>query len=175
MIDSIDIQFSTQHERNGVMELAKGLFGMSNYTKSAAFMSTLIYFKAFTSKAERERAPKVLEELRKKFLVIFHSYSFIFSMQNHLLYFIFFLYCSKQAMLGDDGVFLYPTFITPAPAVGEISLQYCSAIYSLVANVFGFPSTHVPMGLNDEGLPIGFQVNSKLHYFGHTSIGQTIV
>lgn len=33
-------------------------------------------------------------------------------------------------------------------------------MYAKFFNVMGFPACHVPMGLNSEGLPIGFQVNT---------------
>jgi fatty acid amide hydrolase 2 len=33
------------------------------------------------------------------------------------------------------------------------------AMYSMIFNVLGLPSTHVPLGLNEEGMPIGIQVS----------------
>jgi Asp-tRNA(Asn)/Glu-tRNA(Gln) amidotransferase A subunit family amidase len=32
-------------------------------------------------------------------------------------------------------------------------------MYAMVINVLGLPSTHVPLGLNKEGMPIGIQVS----------------
>lgn len=64
-------------------------------------------------------------------------------------------------MLGNDGVFLYPTFPTAAPMQKLAVLRTIGGIYCLLANVFGCPATHVPMGLNKDGLPIGFQVKNN--------------
>lgn len=33
-----------------------------------------------------------------------------------------------------------------------------NCIYSSLANITGLPSTHIPMGMDKNGLPIGFQV-----------------
>ncbi|KAK0182056.1 hypothetical protein PV327_000227 [Microctonus hyperodae] len=63
-----------------------------------------------------------------------------------------------KQMLGDDSVFIYPTFPTPAPRFGQIVLQTAAGMYSLLCNILGLPATEVPMGLNHQGLPIGFQV-----------------
>lgn len=61
-------------------------------------------------------------------------------------------------MLGDDGVFIYPTFPTSAPRFGQIFVQSAAGMYCLLCNILGLPATEVPMGLNRQGLPIGFQV-----------------
>lgn len=61
-------------------------------------------------------------------------------------------------LLGDDGVFLYPTHPTAAPYHNEPLIKPFNFIYTGIINVLGFPATHCPMGLNSEGLPIGLQV-----------------
>jgi fatty acid amide hydrolase 2 len=33
-------------------------------------------------------------------------------------------------------------------------------MYTMVFNVLGLPSTHVPLGLNKDGIPIGIQVST---------------
>lgn len=33
------------------------------------------------------------------------------------------------------------------------NLDYC-----MIFNILGFPTTHIPMGHDDDGLPVGFQV-----------------
>lgn len=60
--------------------------------------------------------------------------------------------------LGTDGVLFYPTF--PQPALGhyESFTKMSGVMYTMFFNVMGFPSTHVPMGKDKNGLPIGFQV-----------------
>ncbi|CAG9816000.1 unnamed protein product [Phaedon cochleariae] len=61
-------------------------------------------------------------------------------------------------LLGDDGVFLYPTHPTSAPYHNEPLVKPFNFSYTAVINVLGFPSTHCPMGLDKKGLPIGVQV-----------------
>lgn len=61
-------------------------------------------------------------------------------------------------LLGDDGVFFYPTYCKPAIHHYESLVTLSGVVYAKFFNVMGFPACHVPMGLNSEGLPIGFQV-----------------
>ncbi|KAL5285407.1 hypothetical protein ACFFRR_007245 [Megaselia abdita] len=60
--------------------------------------------------------------------------------------------------LGTNGVLLYPTFHCPAFLHNTSAFQTMGTMYSGLFNMIGFPATHVPMGLNKNGLPIGFQV-----------------
>lgn len=66
-----------------------------------------------------------------------------------------------EDLLGDNGVFLYPTHPTPAPYHNEPTFKPFNFSYTGIINVLGFPATHCPMGLNHEGLPIGLQVVSN--------------
>jgi fatty acid amide hydrolase 2 len=66
--------------------------------------------------------------------------------------------------IGAHGVMLYPTFPRSAPrhrwtAVRLLANSVASAYASLI-NVLEFPATQVPMGLDESGLPIGFQIVS---------------
>ncbi|XP_053610255.1 fatty-acid amide hydrolase 2-A-like [Plodia interpunctella] len=63
-----------------------------------------------------------------------------------------------KIMLGENGVFLYPTHPTPAPYHNEPLLRAFNFSYTCVINCLGMPATAVPLGLNREGLPIGIQV-----------------
>lgn len=63
-----------------------------------------------------------------------------------------------ETMLGNDGVFLYPTQPTVALFHNEPIVQLPNFGYTTIANLLGLPSTAVPMGLGSEGLPIGMQV-----------------
>ncbi|XP_014467219.1 PREDICTED: fatty-acid amide hydrolase 2-B-like isoform X3 [Dinoponera quadriceps] len=64
-----------------------------------------------------------------------------------------------ENLLGKNGVLIYPTFRITAPfpepvlAEARSSMAYCS-----LANILGFPAVQIPMGLNNKGMPIGFQV-----------------
>ncbi|XP_023948596.2 fatty-acid amide hydrolase 2-B [Bicyclus anynana] len=63
-----------------------------------------------------------------------------------------------KKMLGDDGIFLYPTHPTAAPYHNQPLVRPMNYHYTAIINSLGFPSTTVPLGLNSEGLPIGLQV-----------------
>ena len=64
-----------------------------------------------------------------------------------------------EQLLGDDGVFLYPTHPVPAPFHNQPLLLIFNFAYTGVFNVLGLPATAVPMGLAaNEGVPIGIQV-----------------
>ncbi|ALC45621.1 CG7900 [Drosophila busckii] len=61
-------------------------------------------------------------------------------------------------LLGENGVLIFPTLHAPAFSHGATPIQLWGVDYTLIFNILGFPVTHVPMGLNDAGLPIGFSV-----------------
>lgn len=65
-------------------------------------------------------------------------------------------------LLGDDGVLLYPTQPTPPLYHSQALFKPFNFCYTGIVNIMGFPSTHVPFGLNKDGLPIGIQVISNL-------------
>jgi fatty acid amide hydrolase 2 len=57
-----------------------------------------------------------------------------------------------------DGVLLYPPFPRVAPRHRTTLGQPWLATNTAVFNMFGLPATQVPLGLTDEGLPLGVQV-----------------
>lgn len=61
-------------------------------------------------------------------------------------------------LLGTNGVLFYPTFHCTALRHNTSFTNLPGVMYTMLFNILGFPSTHVPMGLSKEGLPIGFQV-----------------
>lgn len=64
-----------------------------------------------------------------------------------------------EDMLGNDGVFIYPTHPTIAPYHNEPIARAFNFSYTAIFNVLGLPCTSVPLGLgNNERLPIGLQV-----------------
>ncbi|XP_068968973.1 fatty-acid amide hydrolase 2-A isoform X1 [Bombus flavifrons] len=73
------------------------------------------------------------------------------------------LYREFQDILGEDGVFLYPTHPTAAPMHYEPLIKPFNFSYTGIINVLGLPATACPLGLNKQGLPIGIQVISGLH------------
>lgn len=60
--------------------------------------------------------------------------------------------------LKDNGVLLYPTFPVAALHHGEIFVKTAGVMYTIIFNSLELPSTHVPLGLDKNGLPIGIQV-----------------
>ncbi|XP_055381046.1 fatty-acid amide hydrolase 2-B-like [Condylostylus longicornis] len=68
------------------------------------------------------------------------------------------LKASLIKMLGEDGVLILPTYNKQA-IIQKTSLVNITGFVFVVAwNVLGFPATHVTMGLDDKGIPVGFQV-----------------
>lgn len=63
-----------------------------------------------------------------------------------------------EDVLGDNGVLIYPTFITAAYYRYEAYTMTPNFTYMMIYNVLGLPVTQCPMGLNDRGLPIGLQI-----------------
>ena len=63
-----------------------------------------------------------------------------------------------QQLLGDDGVFIYPTHPIPAPYHNQALFHTFNFAYTGIFNILGLPCTAVPMGLSKQGVPIGFQV-----------------
>lgn len=63
-----------------------------------------------------------------------------------------------QKMLGDNGVMFYPTYPTSAVRHNDSFMKLCGVSYTMIFNLFGFPSTHVPLGRDINGLPVGFQI-----------------
>ncbi|XP_016961584.1 fatty-acid amide hydrolase 2-A [Drosophila biarmipes] len=62
------------------------------------------------------------------------------------------------SLLGENGVLLFPTLNLPSPRHKWSVLSLWAVDYTLLFNVLGLPVTHVPMGLNDRGLPVGLSV-----------------
>lgn len=72
-----------------------------------------------------------------------------FNLSKNLIYF--------QEKLGNDGILLYPS-MNSAPHHYAIYLRPFHFGYTAVFNVFKLPTCHVPMGLDDKGIPVGIQV-----------------
>ncbi|XP_015518190.2 fatty-acid amide hydrolase 2 [Neodiprion pinetum] len=119
-----------KHESNTLSEAGKAIFGLSRHTKSAIFFKFMKDVKVLVPRSRRPSFRMEAQKLQRTFM----------------------------DLLGDDGVFLFPTFVTSAPFHGQLSLQLAGTLYCIICNVLGLPSTHVPMGLDSEGLPVGLQV-----------------
>lgn len=60
--------------------------------------------------------------------------------------------------MGSNGVLFFPSFHVPAIHHNTSVFAQWGIDYCLIFNVLGLPTTHIPMGLDSNGLPIGFQV-----------------
>lgn len=60
--------------------------------------------------------------------------------------------------LGSSGVILYPSFTSAAPRHNTTLRRPLGLFYAGIFNVLEFAVTQVPLGLNDQGLPLGVQV-----------------
>jgi fatty acid amide hydrolase 2 len=62
--------------------------------------------------------------------------------------------------IGPDGVMLYPSYPTTAPRHNTpINLRF-EYVFMGILNILELPVTQVPLGLDEEGLPLGVQVAS---------------
>ncbi|GFR00826.1 fatty-acid amide hydrolase 2, partial [Trichonephila clavata] len=63
-----------------------------------------------------------------------------------------------QNLLQDDCIFIMPTMPEPAAYHYANLLRAQNCGYVAVFNVLGLPATNCPVGLDDNGLPVGVQV-----------------
>ncbi|KAI1730423.1 amidase domain-containing protein [Ditylenchus destructor] len=63
-----------------------------------------------------------------------------------------------HGILGQTGVLLYPAMATTAPFHYQPNFTIFNIIYTTLFNVLGLPAISCPMGLNDNGLPLGIQI-----------------
>uniref|UniRef100_A0A182IVS1 Uncharacterized protein n=1 Tax=Anopheles atroparvus TaxID=41427 RepID=A0A182IVS1_ANOAO len=60
--------------------------------------------------------------------------------------------------LGTDGVLFFPTYPTAALRHYESFGHIMGVGYTMLFNALGLPATHVPLGFDRNGLPIGIQI-----------------
>jgi fatty acid amide hydrolase 2 len=106
--------------------------GKSNYTLPGLFLCLL------------EKLPKLTPQQTKKWAELGES-----------------LRKEFEELLGDNGVLLFPSYPLPAPKHGRPLLMPCNWIYTGIWNVLYAAATQVPMGVNEDGLPVGVQVITK--------------
>ncbi|HMU39491.1 MAG TPA: amidase [Pseudomonadota bacterium] len=66
-----------------------------------------------------------------------------------------------DAQLGNNGVILHPPYSRPAPRHRMALLTPLHAACTALYNVLGYAVTVVPVGLDDEGLPVAVQVVAR--------------
>ncbi|XP_076618982.1 fatty-acid amide hydrolase 2-A-like [Colletes latitarsis] len=119
-----------EEKKSAMLGLVKVMFGLSDCTFDLALIRLLSDMHGFVPVSRIEHYKTLREGIRSKL--------------NNLL--------------GSDGVFVCPTFPQPTTYPGLIPFRIDCTIYCAFGNMMDLPSTHVPMGLNNDGLPIGFQV-----------------
>lgn len=113
------------------MELLKWCFGMSKHTFPVLLFAVQQSFNLKYDTPEYHQRVKECNELRHEF----------------------------EEMLGENGVFIYPTHPTVAPYHNESIPRAYNCGYTAIFNVLGLPCTAVPLGLGTtERLPIGLQI-----------------
>lgn len=63
-----------------------------------------------------------------------------------------------NALLDERTAIIMPAYVQPTSYPSDIVVQSDSALYSAFCNLMYLPATHVPMGLNKNDIPVGFQV-----------------
>ncbi|KMQ87163.1 fatty-acid amide hydrolase 2 [Lasius niger] len=117
-------------KKNSIIELLKTVFGLSQHTKQTTIFKTMFDTHFPFSESDISHYTKQGTAIRQKLL----------------------------DLLGENGVFIYPTHRCPT-VLPELSIcETLNTVYCGIFNTFGFPAVHIPMGLNHEGLPIGVQV-----------------
>ncbi|XP_033332305.2 fatty-acid amide hydrolase 2-B isoform X2 [Megalopta genalis] len=113
-----------------LIEFCKALLGLSKYSAQLVLSTIFTEQNAFLSPKEKQQLNGEKEILREKLNIL----------------------------LDERTVILLPTFTQPASYAEDVVLKTDCTTYAALANIMQFPATHVPMGLNKDGLPVGFQV-----------------
>ncbi|XP_025266453.1 fatty-acid amide hydrolase 2-like isoform X2 [Camponotus floridanus] len=117
-------------KKNPAIEILKIPFGLSQHTMQTTFFALMFETHFPFSESDISHYTKQGKAIRQKLL----------------------------DLLGENGIFIYPTFRCPAIFSEFMLCETLNEVYCAIFNVFGFPAVHIPMGLNHEGLPIGVQV-----------------
>jgi fatty acid amide hydrolase 2 len=116
-------------------QIARSLMGRSKYSFASLLFLALYETGGFIPPSQRPVYKVKMDQMRQKMITA----------------------------LGTNGVFFFPTFPMAAPRHGTILTKVSGVMYSMFFNLVGFPSTHVPLGFDRNGLPIGIQVIAAPH------------
>ncbi|KAI1285540.1 Fatty-acid amide hydrolase 2 [Halotydeus destructor] len=131
--DISELLFPPGYEPNITMEVLRGFCGLSKHSTNILIMAW---------------AQKMLGV--EKDTPLYHKYLGIATaLKNEI-----------HEALGDNGVLFMPTLPVAAPKHNSAVFYGTDPSYSNIVNVLQTPATHVPMGLNRQGMPIGFQILS---------------
>ncbi|XP_075168670.1 fatty-acid amide hydrolase 2-A-like [Haematobia irritans] len=114
-----------------IQEIVRSLFGLSPHTCLPLLVEFMILVNAFIPTKQGQKLRNEIKTLRSEL----------------------------TRLLGTNGVLFLPTYHKSANLFyGSSILNISGVAFMLLFNVLGFPATHVPMGLDRNGLPVGFQV-----------------
>ena len=119
---------------NAFKEFAKWLIGQSNHTFPAIALGIAENINSMSAK-DAQNYIHMCEKLDEQF----------------------------QSILGNDGVFLYPSHPILAPYHNEPIFYPFNFAYTGIFNALGYPVTQVPLGLSKDGFPLGLQVAGTMN------------
>lgn len=137
---SFDELLSAGKKINFGLELAKSFFGESDFSLPANALAMIEELAAMPQQVQDHFRGHV-NELKRYF----------------------------SDLLGDDGVFICPTYPTSAPRHNIPLLRPLDFVYTALFNTLELPVTQVPMGFDAQGLPVGVQVVAN-HFNDHVAM-----
>ncbi|MCL4134447.1 UNVERIFIED_CONTAM: hypothetical protein GTU68_002197, partial [Idotea baltica] len=120
-------------------EFVKGLFGLSKHTFPALFLA--LFEKLNHNNCDNPKLHHYADKLKQDF----------------------------KNIMGDDGVFLYPSHPMPAPYHSEPLFRPFNFAYTAILNILCIPVTQCPLGLSSKGIPLGIQVAAN-QYQDHLTL-----
>ena len=130
--ETLDDRFDLIWEENKKLglETLKYLLGLSDFTFSCVFLEYLQMVANSLPEARLKKFDEILKALKKDF----------------------------QTLLGDNGVFLYPTFPTTAHHHYRIFHKLVDTSFLVIFNALGLPVTNAMIGMDRHGMPMGIQI-----------------
>lgn len=111
-------------------ETLKYLCGQSDYTFACVALEYLQMLANAMPESRLKKFDEILKALKKDF----------------------------QMLLGENGVFLYPTFPATAHNHYRIFHKLIDTSYLVIFNALGLPVTNAMIGLDGDGMPMGIQI-----------------
>lgn len=115
------------------LEVIKSIFGQSEFTLPGLGLAVI------------EKIPKIFPSDTKKFIDLGLRLKEKFN-----------------KLLNKNTILLFPSYSSTAPYHNEPILRTLDWIYTAIINVMELPSTQVPLGLSESGLPLGLQIISNI-------------
>lgn len=137
---SFDELLSAGKKTNFALELAKSFIGESDFSLPANALALIEEIAAMPQQMQAHYLGHIAE-LKKYF----------------------------SDLLGEDGIFICPTYPTSAPRHNIPLLRPLDFVYTALFNTLELPVTQIPMGFDKNGLPVGVQVVAN-HFNDHIAM-----